>query len=213
MIKLLVFDMDGVLTEEKSSWYYVHKRLGIDNYNNFKRYIDKEIDYNTLFKLDLESWINKYGKIKKDFILNILNEIKIRDNLNYLIDYLNKNNIKSIIVSAGISWLSDIIMEKYHFDYAYANEIFTDINNNVLPCGKINVIPDKKNIVIENFIKKHNINKDNVLSIGDSKTDYSMHLASKYFISFNSDDDYIKNISDYNIKNDITKVIDFLNLY
>ncbi len=213
MIKLVAFDMDGVLTYEKSSWYYVHKRLGLDNSENFKKYTDKKITYDEFFKLDLNLWINKFNKIKKCEIVSILKEIKIMEGLPDVIDYLHKNNMKAIIVSGGISWLSDIIMDKYNFDYAYANEIFTDEDNNIIPYGKINVVPDKKNIVIKNAIKKYNINRDNVLSIGDSKTDYSMYTASKYFIAFNSDDDFIKSISDYNIDNDIKKVIDFLESY
>ena len=213
MIKLIVFDMDGVLTEEKSSWHYVHQRLGLDNSENFRKYTDNEITYDEFFKLDLKLWLNKFNKLKKDVVVDILREIKIRDGLKNVMEYLHKNNIKSIIVSGGISWLSDMIMDKYHFDRSYANEIFTDEENNILPYGKINVVPDRKNAVIENIIKEYNVDRSNVLSIGDSKTDYSMYIASEYFIAFNSDDDFIKKISDYNINNDITEIIDFLNLY
>ncbi len=213
MIKLIVFDMDGVLTEEKSSWHYVHQRLGLDNSENFRKYADNEITYDEFFKLDLKLWLNKFDKLKKDVIVDILREIKIRDGLKDVIEYLHRNNIKSVIVSGGISWLSDIIMARYHFDRAYANEIFTDESNNILPYGRINVVPDKKNIVIKNIIKEYNVDSSSVLSIGDSKTDYSMYIASEYFIAFNSDDDFIKKISDYSINNDITKIIDFLNSY
>ena len=39
MIKLIFFDMDGVLTVEKSSWFYVNNRLGINNRENYMKYI------------------------------------------------------------------------------------------------------------------------------------------------------------------------------
>jgi hypothetical protein len=51
--------MDGVLVDVKSSWTFVHQKFNKDNEKNFRRYLNGEIEYSELLKLDINLW----GKI------------------------------------------------------------------------------------------------------------------------------------------------------
>ncbi len=213
MIEAVFFDMDGVLTIQKSSWNYVHNRLGIDNSLNFRKYIEKKITYDEFFRLDIESWLSKYPDIKSITIKEILDEIDIMPGLGTLMEFLHENNIKSYIISGGISWLADKINSIYSFDGIFANEIYTDINDHIKNCGNIMVEPERKDIVIKNIINEYNIEKKNTLSIGDSDSDYSMYIASGKFISCNTESKKLNAISEAKIDNDLSTLLEYIKLY
>ena len=53
--KLALFDLDGTLTRERSSWEYIHRRLGVweENAEKFQEaFLRGEIDYNRFCELD-----------------------------------------------------------------------------------------------------------------------------------------------------------------
>ena len=41
---LVIFDMDGVLTRDRSSWTFVHDMMGVSNEHNLKAFIDRVSD-------------------------------------------------------------------------------------------------------------------------------------------------------------------------
>ncbi len=209
-IKIIFFDMDGVLTPEKSSWHFVHRKLEVDNSENLQKYLNNEITYDEFFKLDLNLWISRFGEMKKETIVNILKQIEVRECVYDLINTLKNEGIKAIIISGGISWLADYIKENYNFDEAYANEILTDNRGYIIPEGKINVIPDKKNLIIRNILKKYNVKKEETMSVGDSSDDYSMYLETGKFFSFNSNDARIKRISSGDIDKNLMEIIRYI---
>ncbi len=208
--KIIFFDMDGVLTVEKSCWHYVHSKLGVDNSINYQKYVKKEITYEEFFKLDINLWISMFGEMRKETVVNILKQIRIRDCVSDLIKILRNEHIRSIIISGGISWLADYIKEKYSFDEAYANEILTDGHGYIIPEGKIKVIPDKKNLIIKDIVKKYNVKKEETISVGDSTGDYSMYMETGKFFSFNTDDVNIKKISSGNIDKNLMEIIRYI---
>ena len=52
-IRLVVFDMDGVLTTHPSSWEYVHRAMGVDNSENLRLYRTGNISYMDFLRIDL----------------------------------------------------------------------------------------------------------------------------------------------------------------
>ena len=98
MIKIIFFDMDGVLTEEKSSWFYVNNRLGINNRENFLKYMDGKLSYEDFFIRDIRALIEKYPGIRYDDIKKILDEIEPMPGLE---NAISKKIILIISVSPG----------------------------------------------------------------------------------------------------------------
>ncbi|MEM0139169.1 MAG: HAD-IB family phosphatase [Ferroplasma sp.] len=211
MIRGIFLDMDGVLTEERSSWNYVHKRLGIDNSRNFQLYREKKISYSDFFRRDIASWLDKYPDITGSEIKKILDEIPEMHGLEHFMSFLHSKHILVFVVSGGISWLASRLNEKYNFDEIYANEIIT-YKDKIQIKGNIYVEPDRKNIPIEKLMDKYNINKFESIAVGDSDSDYSMYAATGNFIAFNSQSEKLKRISIANIDSDISKVADYINL-
>jgi phosphoserine phosphatase len=210
MIKLIFFDMDGVLTVEKSSWFYVNSRLGINNRDNYMKYMKGELAYDDFFRMDIEAWIHKYPGIREDYIKSILDEIKPVRGLEKTISYLRQNKIISIIVSGGISWLSDRLTERYGLDEAYANRIFSDGNGKIIPEGEIQVNPHEKDTVMEKVMKRYNVKPRECIAVGDSESDYSMYRAVNNFIAFNTDSALLSSVSRLTINENIDTIINYL---
>lgn len=209
LMKLIVFDMDGVLTKEKSSWNYVHRALGVDNSKNFDLYRSGRISYSEFFDRDIELWLKKYGKISRERIIEILKRIELQDNIDQLICFLKECNAVTAIVSGGIYWLAEIINDRLKFNEIYANDIMTDDHGYIIKKGKIMVDPMKKGDVIKLIEEKHCIKPDDAIAIGDSYSDISMKTACSKFISFNGDE-LINSMSDYSAKS-MLDLIDILN--
>lgn len=213
MIKLIFFDMDGVLTVEKSSWFYVNNKLGINNRKNYMKYMKGELSYPDFFELDLKAWIEKYPDIRSNDIKNMLGEIQPVQGIEKTMNFLKDNNIDSVIVSGGISWLSDRLVRDYGITEAYANRIYCDASGRIIPEGEIQVDPAIKDSVMKKIMIKYNVKPEECLAIGDSESDYSMYRAVPNFIAFNSDSDFLLKISSTSMENDISGIIEYIESY
>ena len=210
MIKLIFFDMDGVLTVEKSSWFYVNNKLGINNRGNYVKYMKGELSYPDFFRLDLTVWIEKYPGIEANYVKNILDEIQPVKGIEKTMNFLKKNNIVSIIVSGGISWLSDRLVRDYGIKEAYANRIYCDASGRIIPEGDIQVDPAIKDSVMRKIMIKYNVKPEECLAIGDSESDYSMYRAVPNFVAFNSNSDFLLKISSTSMENDLSGIIEYI---
>lgn len=213
MIKLVFFDMDGVLTVEKSSWFYVNNKLGINNRENYMKYMKGELPYSDFFRCDLKAWMVKYPGIKGNYIKSMLNEIKLVKGLGKTMKYLKDKNIISVIVSGGISWLSDRIASDYGINEAYANKIYCDDNGCIIPDGDIQVDPSNKDYIMGKIMSKYGVSPEECIAVGDSESDYSMYRAVHNFIAFNSDSDLLLKISSAKMENDLSGLIKVMESY
>ncbi|CAC12065.1 conserved hypothetical protein [Thermoplasma acidophilum] len=183
MIKLAIFDMDGTLTDEPSSWEYVHRRLHTDNHMNFRLYRNGFISYEEFFRSDVLAWLRMHPRLKKDDIAGILRDIKLRDGSSEVVNGLKERGLITAVVSGGISWLCDILNEYMQIDYNLSNVIATDEGGFVQPWGYIRVIPERKNIAVKSLQSMLHISKDETISIGDSMENGMIHInSSKAYI-------------------------------
>ncbi|MCL4335018.1 MAG: HAD-IB family phosphatase [Candidatus Thermoplasmatota archaeon] len=188
VIKLVAFDMDGVLTKHASSWRFVHDVLGVNNNHNLKRYREGLISYQDFLNSDIELWVEKFPGIRKIDIMQILSSVPIRDDISQAISLLRSAGAMVVIISGGISWLTDILNEKAEFDQRYANEILTDSDGLILPEGKVVVDPKRKDAILRYVQEELNIDRDETASVGDSNLDTAMFDLSSLGIFFSYND-------------------------
>lgn len=53
---LVCFDMDGTLTDTRSSWKWIHDCLGVDPEANYRAYLNGEIDESEFMRRDIALW-------------------------------------------------------------------------------------------------------------------------------------------------------------
>jgi phosphoserine phosphatase len=182
--ELVTFDLDGTLTQERSIWEYIHKKLGkwygfAEKYQ--KKFLAKEISYERFCELDAEVW--KGMRVKE--LLEIIQTVPFHPGVDDLISYLKQKGLKLTMVSSGLSLLSNWVHQKYGFDFSISNDL---LHENGILTGKvkIQVHYDKKAEWVERILKKFDVRPEEVIAIGDSKGDIDMFQMVGFSIAINS---------------------------
>ena len=182
--KLAIFDLDGTLTQERSVWEYIHKRLGkwygfAEEYQ--EEFFAGKISYDEFCRRDAEVW--KGMRVAE--VLEIVKSVPFHRGLDELVGYLKKKGLKLSMVSSGLSVLSDWVHERYGFDYSVSNDLLHE--NGILTGNvRINVRFDKKAEWVDRILDRFGLKPEESLSVGDSRGDVDMFQRTGLSIAFNS---------------------------
>lgn len=185
---LAVFDMDGVLTTNRSSWRIIHETLGTDNRINYEFYLNGKISYREFMLRDINDWLKAKPDITEEFILSIVRKIELRDGLIYFMNRLKHFGFRTAIVSGGLYMLAQLINEQISFDEIMANQLLFDKSGRLLRDGNIIVVPTEKGRNVRALQNKYSIPRERTVAIGDTKNDFSMFTESYYSILLNPED-------------------------
>lgn len=170
--KLFVFDCDGVLTVDKSSWGFLHEYFGSrDNSYFAELYRKGVISYLDWMKIDIALMIHSYGKpIKKSEVENALSKIKLRNTAKRVVDEIKKKGHYTAIVSSGVDLLVKRVCSELGVDICLYNELYF-YNDELVPGGVARVpLREKKEVVLD-LASSLGVNRENVVYVGDSEWD------------------------------------------
>lgn len=206
-LKLVVFDMDGVLVDSESSWQFIHDTFGVNNDENFERYEKGEIDYNEFMRSDIRLW----GSVSKAKISNILNQIGLRKGVKETINQLKKVGYKTVIISSGISLLANRVRKQLGIDHSFSNELLFDERDRLTGEAIEVVTLYNKGDILRHIAKIEKISPLECAVIGDSKYDTHMFKESGLSIAFNPKDDVVKEEADVTVEGeDLREIIPLL---
>ncbi len=213
-LELVAFDMDGVLVDTLSSWKYIHDYFKTDNERSVKEYIEGKIDDMEFIRRDASLWVENNKPVKEERILEILKDTKIMNGAEDLIGRLKENNIKTAIVSAGLTVLANKVGKKLGIKNIYSNGIKTDKDGFITCEGLIGVKLMYKDETIKRISKEENIALENIAAVGNSCFDIPMFEVSGLGIAFNPADDCVKDVADkVFVDKDLRKVYSYLEKY
>jgi len=182
--KLVIFDLDGTLTQERSIWEYIHKKLRkwygfAEEYQNL--FLAGKISYEEFCERDAQVWKG----MKVEELSKIVETVPFHPGVDELVNYIKQKGLKLSMVSSGLSLLSKWVHEKYGFDYSVSNDL---LHENGILTGKvkIQVNYDKKAEWVKKIVKQFGVNPEEVIAIGDSKGDMDMFQMVGFSIAFNS---------------------------
>lgn len=204
--KLVVFDLDGTLTAERSIWEYIHVKLGkwygyADDYQ--RRFLQGEISYRRFCELDAQVWKG----MRVDQLRDIIRTVPFNPGVGELTTVLRGLGLKLTLVSSGLDLLSEWVGEKYGFDYEVSNRL---LHEDGILTGKveIKVHYDRKAEWVRNIMDMFRVRSDEILAIGDSVGDREMFEMAGFSISFNSSSSELDQIADVVIRgNDLSHII------
>jgi len=182
--KLVIFDLDGTLTKERSIWEYIHIQLGkwygfAEEYQN--QFLAGKISYEEFCERDAEVWKG----MKVEEMMKIVKTVPFHPGTDELIYHLKQKGLKLSMVSSGLSVLSDWVHQKFGFDYSVSNDLLHE--NGVLNGGvRIQVHYDKKAEWVEKILKQFGATPEEAIAIGDSKGDIDMFRMAGFSVAFNS---------------------------
>jgi len=213
-LKLVIFDMDGVLADIISSWKYIHDYFKTSNEKSVKAYITGSIDDAEFIKRDALLWKENGKSIKKEKLNYLLSKVPIMNGAKKCIKILSNNNIKTAIVSAGIDILADRLVRELGLDYSLSNGIMTDNNGYLIGSGIVKVRLMHKEEAVLNISKKLDTPLKNIASIGNSCFDIPMFEVTSLGIAFNPEDSCVKKAANFIVEDkDLTKILPYLGKY
>lgn len=205
-IKLIAFDLDGVLIDGRGTWREVHEGLGTLQLSKIHEdlFWKGKINFDEWARKDVELWKGvEIGKIEK-----ILYKAKLMKGVKETLRELKKKNYKIAIVSGGLKILADKLKEKFNLDFVAANEL-------LVKEGKVfgikNIIDmDGKGTALEKIAKENNFKAEECAAIGDYFNDIPMFKFCGFKIAFNPKVPEIEKIADVVIREkDLTLILEF----
>jgi phosphoserine phosphatase len=182
--KLVIFDLDGTLTQERSVWEYIHKRLGkwygfAEEYQ--RQFLARKLSYKEFCERDARVW--KGMRVKE--LEEIVKNVPFHAGADELIPYLKKKDLKLSMISSGLSVFSDWVHQKYGFDYSVSNDL---LHEDGILTGKvrIQVYYDKKAEWVKRILNQFGMKPEEAIAVGDSKGDVDMFQKAGFSVAFNS---------------------------
>lgn len=191
--KLVVFDLDGTLTKERSIWEYIHVRLGkwygfAEEYQN--QFLAGKISYDEFCERDAEVWKG----MKVEEMMKIVKTVPFHPGTDELISHLKQRGMRLSMVSSGLSLLTHWVHQRYGFDYSVSNDLLHE--NGVLTGKvKIQVYYDKKAEWVRRILQRFDAKPEEVIAIGDSFGDVDMFQMVGFSVAFNSSCEELDNIA------------------
>jgi len=204
-IKLIAFDLDGVLTDGCGSWQEVHKALGTCDAaeEHAKEYLAGKITFDEWARKDTELW---YG-VDIERIKEILYRIDLMPGIESTIPRLRRD-YKLVIISGGLQILADRIKNMFGMDYAVANELLTE-NGRV--SGIQQIVDFKgKGKILQEIAEISDIDLEECAAIGDYLNDIPMFKVAGFRIAFNPKDERVVKFADEIIyEKDLTRILPY----
>jgi phosphoserine phosphatase len=207
MLKLVVFDMDGVLVDVRSSWQVIHQAFGASNRENLRLYSVGMISYRELMKRDIAIW----GRVRVDSIRKILSAVPIMPGALVTCETLKRAGVKTALLSAGISFLAERLQKILLLDYVYANKVMTDPGGYLTGEGVevVNLLDKTK--ALRSLIREAMVCLDECAAVGDSQNDIPVFRKAGLSIAFNSEDEVVRKAATVVVEEkDLTGILPFL---
>ncbi len=197
--RLVIFDVDGTLTKVRSSWQFLHERLGTWDIGrvNAKRFHEGFISYEEWARLDSSLWRGiSLGKVRE-----IIATVPYVKGVHEVITMLRKNGIKVVLLSAGLSFLVERITSEVEVDYYISNELIAK-DGALTGEVKVNVAIDRKAEALDSILRRFNVKVDECAAVGDDESMIPIFRAVALSVAFNPSCSRVEEEADVVVKSD-----------
>jgi phosphoserine phosphatase len=206
-LKVVVFDMDGVLVDVRSSWQFVHEAFGKDNATNLEKYRDGRMTYSQLVRSDIALW----GHARLSKIRSILQKAPIMPGARKTLRCLRNGGVKTVLLSAGISILAERLQSTLKIDKIVANEVLADQRGFLTGEGIVRVSLLEKLQALEELSTEDGFSLAECAVVGDSSYDIPMFKRVASSIAFNSDEENVRKSAEIVIDTkDLREILPYL---
>ncbi len=199
---MVVFDLDGTLTPIDSLWRYLHDSFGTWDRAKVaeQKYRLGEISYKTWAERDARYWAGAPLTQMK----SILEEIPYREGVREVFKELRKREVKTVILSAGLSLLAEKAAKELGADLSIANELRTE-NGCLTGEVVVKVAVTGKQEIIERLASQMNVPLQDVALVGDRAFDLSNEECLK--IAYKPKDEVARREADFVVEDEDMRAI------
>ncbi len=185
MLEAIVFDCDGVLADNGSSWQTIHEHFGTDNKESLALFLDREISEAEFVEDDIRRWRDVQPDIHRDDIMRCYGGIRLIDGARDVVSELQTRGVYVAIVSSGVDLFVGAIASMLKVDDWAANGFEWDEDGWLLGGLPTRVYSHEKGLMVDKLIDINGFDSAGVVSVGDYSTDLSMQVEDSRFIGFN----------------------------
>jgi phosphoserine phosphatase len=208
-MKLIVFDMDGVIFQNLDVWTMLHKVYGTEKENEilFKKY------YETNYKKLVEEVVGKLWNNKPaSLFFNLINKQEYVKGAKETFEELKKRGYKTAIISSGPKQLAERAKKDLGIDYIYANEL--PIKDGKVKGEKYEdfiTVGHNKSRILRELCHTHNIMLKDVIIMGHDKNDIKMARSAGIAIAFCPlDEEFTKYCKHIITKKDLKEILSYI---
>lgn len=178
-LKLVAFDMDGTLTPVRSSWEYVHRRLGLWNdlaVHYQAEFLAGRICYEEFCRRDAALWRG----VSRRHLEEVVQEIPLRPLAREVVRALKEEGVKVALISSGLDLLAERLAEELGFDYYIANGLAAQ-NGRLTGEPVVRVSIDQPGKLKKDHLlrlqNRYGCSHQDVAAVGDGPGDLDMFCA------------------------------------
>jgi len=197
VIKLVVFDVDGTLTQHSSVWWRLHELFGTTKEGRiyFDQYFSGVINYQQWADYDAALW--KDQPVER--VMEVVRNTHLVEGAEEAIRILREHNIKTAILSGGLDIMADDIARRVGIDFVLTNKLI--YNNGYLTGAVENVIGwAEKAKYIHKILDHFGVSSEDTAFVGDGRNDMSVFAVVGLSIAFNPVDQEVANAATVAIK-------------
>jgi len=181
---MVVFDLDGTLIADRSSWGRVHEFFGTEHKGNvgLAKYERGEMNYEQFMRHDMSAWP---AGISLDVFRRIFAEYRLNNGAKECIEGLKKRGIRTGVITSGIDVLGEMVCRELAIDSFVGNGLEFDeagrLTGGVIP--RVDLY--RKDDILVRMAKEQGFITDEVLGVGDTRFDSSFLRACRYRVALN----------------------------
>jgi len=206
-IRLVVFDMEGVLTADPTVWEIMHRKLGtwdshgLPYWNAFRA---GEMGYDDFARMDTAVWKGAPTSL----LAEAAAEVPLMPGCEeFFFDFLHRRGIATAIVSNGLTCVADRLAERFTIGYIAANEA---LNGNGVLTGELDLrVPyAAKATFLTAARERLNLSPEAVMAVGDGRADIGMFEQAGVGVAFCAEAEEVRAAADHVIDEpDLRRII------
>jgi phosphoserine phosphatase len=199
-VKLVCFDMDGVLIDVGSSWVMVHRHFGVQNEASLQAYLNGEFDDKEFIRRDAALWLKLKPKIRRSDFEAIFRVPPLMPGVEATVAALRGAGIEMAIVSGGVDVMAEEVARRLGIPRVAANGFVYDADGHITGDGVVRTPLNDKAAPVVRFAAELGIPLRNVACVGNSLPDVAMFEAAGRSIAFHPEDDYTRQHATWTIE-------------
>uniref|UniRef100_A0A7J3ZL73 phosphoserine phosphatase n=1 Tax=Fervidicoccus fontis TaxID=683846 RepID=A0A7J3ZL73_9CREN len=173
-VKIVAFDMDGVLVPIKNSWDIVHERFGVlrEAKALAENFFQGKLSYYEWLYLSTLLWIkSRRGGVSRRELEEAFESIKVSPGFKNLVERLKREGRRVIIISGGVSVLLERVASELGISEWYSSILVFDGNGKLVPGGIPVVEAGGKDRVLLSVMSRYSVKHEECAYVGDSLWD------------------------------------------
>ena len=207
--RVLITDMDGTIIENETL-NDIAKFLGKGE--KVKKITDLGLKGRLDFSTSLENRVHLLKGLRLSSLEEAKRIISFMKGAKKLFQELKKNKIHTVLVSGGFKPITSFVRDYLNIDQEYSNTfgVIGDLFNGKTVGPIVNA--NYKEKIVKKISKELNINKDQIIGMGDAANDMNMLLSVGLPIAFKAQDIVKANFENQINNTDLTSLLYFMGI-